>query len=128
MAQIAGVSTPTISRFESGDKDIHLSTVMTILTVLGLNDQRTLIFPELNAYYSFERKAVVFTGRDGDKVIRCAISEEVLQDYFAGAGKNLVKVLQANHERIEHEARRKYLAGNFAVDGSILLKDKDISL
>src|SRR3990167_1365308 len=74
LAEMAEVSTPTISRFENNAKDIQLSTIISILTVLGMNDQRHLIFPESDAYYDSMRRIVVFTGRDGDRIIRCAIS------------------------------------------------------
>src|SRR3990167_10313372 len=88
LAEMAGVSTPTISRFENGEKDIQLSTVISILTVLGMNDQRHLIFPEPNAYYDSLRGVVIFTGRDGGREIRCGVSTEVLADYFEGDGKD----------------------------------------
>lgn len=39
LAQLAGVSTPTLSRFENNEKDIQLSTVLRILTVLGMTDR-----------------------------------------------------------------------------------------
>ncbi|HLB41908.1 MAG TPA: DUF1488 family protein [Gammaproteobacteria bacterium] len=123
---MAGVSTPTISRFENGEKDIQLSTVISILTVLGMNDQRHLIFPEPNEYYDSLRRIVVFIGRDGDRLMRCAVSIEVLADYFDGDGKDPLKVFQANHEKIEHEMRRKYLSENLETDGSILLTTKDM--
>lgn len=123
---MAGVSTPTISRFENGEKDIQLSTVISILTVLGMNDQRQLIFQEPNESYDSLRQIVVFTGRDGDRVIRCAVSREVLADYFDGDGKDPLKVFQASHEKIEHEMRRKYLSGKLETDGSILLTTNDM--
>ena len=126
LAKIAGVSTPTISRFESGEKDIQLSSIMSILSVLGMNDQRNLIFSEKNARYETNLMAVVFIGQDGNKAIQCAISREALEDHFKGDKKNLLGVFQTNRENIEHEARRKYLAGNFETNGSILLKTEDI--
>ncbi len=46
LALLAGVSTPTLSRFENGEKDIQLSSVMVILTTLGMVDQRKLVFSE----------------------------------------------------------------------------------
>jgi transcriptional regulator with XRE-family HTH domain len=126
LAEMAGVSTPTLSRFEKGEKDIQLSSVMSILSVLGMNDQRRLIFPEPNEHYDPSRMVVVFTGREGDKVIQFAISQEALEDHFNSNGKDLLKSFQANRERIEHEARRKYLANSFETDGSSLLKSGDI--
>jgi DNA-binding XRE family transcriptional regulator len=43
LAELAGVSTPTISRSENGAKDIQLSSVTSILGVLGMIDDRALI-------------------------------------------------------------------------------------
>ena len=43
LAELAGVSTPTVSHFESGQKDLQLSTITSILGVLGMLDERTLI-------------------------------------------------------------------------------------
>jgi transcriptional regulator with XRE-family HTH domain len=125
LAALADVSTPTISHFENGKKDIQLSTVISILTVLGMNDQRNLIFIEQDERYDSSRRVVLFKGRDGDKVIQCAISKEALEDYFQGDGKDPVKVFQAHREDIEHRARRKYLAGKSETNGSVLLQSDD---
>jgi hypothetical protein len=125
---MSGVSTPIISRFESGEKDIQLSTVISILTVLGMIDHRSLLFADKNEYYDQGRMVVVFTGRDRDILVRCAMSMEALEDHFNGDGKDPLKVFKANRERIEHEVRRKYLLGNVETDGSILLKTEDIGL
>lgn len=126
LAELAGVSTPTVSRFESGDTDIRVPSVLGILTVLGMTDQRVLIFPEPEEREDFSRMAVIFTGRDGDKKIMCAISREALDDHFDADGQDLVKVFRANRECIEHLARRKYLAGQWEKDGSILVKSADM--
>ena len=39
LAAIAGVSTPTLSRFEGGDKNIELASALAILGALGLVEQ-----------------------------------------------------------------------------------------
>ena len=126
MAAIAGVSTPTISRFENGAKDIQLFTALSILTALGMNDQRNLIFPEKNERYDFSRMAVLFTGLDDETTIHCAISCEALQDHFDRDGKDPLSLFRLNRLRIEHQARRKYCSENLEIDGSILLKTRDI--
>ena len=36
LAAIAEVSTPTVSRFEGGEKNIQMSSVLAILNVLGM--------------------------------------------------------------------------------------------
>lgn len=103
-----------------------MPTVLSILTVLGMIDQRTLVFPEPAAFYDFKRTVVSFTGKDGDKKIPCTVSKEALADHFEGDNKDPLKVFTANQERIEHEARRKYLAGKIEPDGSVLIKTEDI--
>ncbi len=126
LAKLAAVSTPTVSRFESGKTDIQLPTVLSILAVLGMLDQRHLIFPASNARYDSIREIVIFTGNDGDKTVSCAISREALEDHFADHNKNLVSVFNTQHERIEHLARRKYLAGQIEPNGLVLIKTEDI--
>ncbi|HBF13104.1 MAG TPA: hypothetical protein DDW49_06930 [Deltaproteobacteria bacterium] len=124
LALLAGVSTPTISRFENGEKDIQLSTVISILKVLGMVDQRQLVFPEER--HDFNRDVVLFRGKDGDSIIPCSISREALEDHFGGNDADPLKTFEANRVRIEQEARRKYFADHFEPDGSILIKSADL--
>jgi transcriptional regulator with XRE-family HTH domain len=126
LGELAGVSTPTISRFESGEADIQLSTVLAILGVLGMTDKRMLLFPTPEEFYDPVYLLVRFTGKDGEKVVRCAISMEALQDHFAGDIKNPLKSFITNNKRIEHEARRKYITRKLEADGSVLIKTTDI--
>lgn len=119
------MSTPTLSRFESGQEDIQLSTVRKILSVLGMTDPRVLIFPEPTEYYDPNRLAVVFTGRDRDQRIVCAVSREALEDHFNADRKNLLKVFAVNRQQLEQKIRQKYLAGKVEADGSILLTSGD---
>jgi transcriptional regulator with XRE-family HTH domain len=126
LALLAGVSTPTISRFESGKTDIQLPTVLQIFRVLGMLDQRELIFPAPNARYHSIHRRIIFTGKDGEKTIFCAISEETLQDHFYAANKSLMQLFAMQRARIEHEARRKYLANSLERDGIVLVKTEDI--
>lgn len=44
LGELAGVSTPTVSRFESGAVDIQLSTVLAIFEVLGMQINERLFF------------------------------------------------------------------------------------
>lgn len=48
LALLSQISTPTISRFESGRDDIELSSVLSILGALGMADKRLLVFIENN--------------------------------------------------------------------------------
>ena len=69
---------------------------------------------------------VLFKGQDGDKTIPCAISREALDYHFDGDNKDTLKVFKASRERIEHEARRRYLADLVESDGSVLIKTMDL--
>jgi transcriptional regulator with XRE-family HTH domain len=127
LGQLAGVSTPTVSRFESGSEDIQLSSVTGILGVLGMLDRRVLSFADSQAHYDSRDSVVRFEGKDGDVRIGCAISREALEDHFeGGSSKDPLKVFHASRERIEHEARRKYLAGQVEPNGSVLIRTTDL--
>lgn len=119
------MSAPTISHFESGQKDIQLSTVTRILGVLGMLDERVLAFPDPEPRYDPDRMSVWFEGRDGELTVQCAVSKEALDDHF-GDGQDPIGAFNANHERIEAEARRKYLAGAVRPDGSVLVESMDL--
>ncbi len=125
LALLAEVSTPTVSRFESGGNDIQLSSVMQILGVLGMVDHRQLVFPDPGEWYNPKRMSVIFHGRDGDKDISCVISRAALDDHF-GSDKVPLEVFRANRERIKHEARRKYLSGQVEAGGEVLIKTTDL--
>ena len=64
---------------------------------------------------------VVLCGQDGEKRVRCEISQEALDDHFGGDGKDKVEVFKANRRTIEDIARGKYLAGQMEPDGSVLI-------
>lgn len=127
LALLAKVSTPTISRFENGEKDIQLSSILSILGVLGMVDQRHLEFPQPNSYNDFDRMVIVFWGQAGDKRIKCAISKEALDDHYRGNSRlSELQIFINNQRAIEHEARRKYLENRLEPDGTILIKSADI--
>lgn len=125
LALLANVSTPTISRFENGSKDIQLSSILNILNMLGMLDQRGLIFPE-TANVTVESGAVVFWGQAEGQSIRCAISTEALEDHFKSKNKNPLKIFLENKSLIEHEAVRKFLKNQFESDNFILIKTQDL--
>jgi transcriptional regulator with XRE-family HTH domain len=126
LAKLAKISTPTISRFENGEKDIQLSSILNILRVLGMVDQRRLDFPRPLAKYLFDRGVVRFIGQDDDKEVVCVIGREALADYFHGEGQDPLKTFKANQSAIEHEARRKYIAGLLEVEGIVFIKSEDL--
>ena len=61
---------------ERGEKDIQLSTISSILRVLGLLDERRLDFPTDEVRYDSWREVVTFVGVDRKKGVDCAISRE----------------------------------------------------
>ena len=99
---------------------------MRILGVLGLTDERALVFAKTKAANDFTRGIVTFTGKDGDQSVICAISQEALEDHFDNDNKDPLKVFTAHRARIEHEARRKYLAEKLEADDSILIRTADL--
>lgn len=126
LADIAHVSTPSISRFENGEKDIQMSTVMNILSALGMNDKRQLIFPEEQLRRGISPVAIVFTGSDHQRTIQCGITQEALNDHYHGLHHDPFNTFKKHRESIQHEARRKYLANKIELDGSILIKTTDM--
>jgi len=84
-----------------------------------------LEFPEPREQWVFDRQVVVFWGQDGDKRVRCEISQQALDDNFQGDGKDKVQVFRANRKEIEDFARKKYLEGRTEPDGSVLIRTLD---
>ncbi len=123
---MAGVSTPTVSRFEQGKRDIQLSSVLKILKQIGMVDECDLIFSELDYREDKARDVIFFIGYDNKKRILCAISREALIDHYGKGVQSLVEIFVQNKSNIEHEARRKYIAGNLESDGSVLIKSNDL--
>lgn len=126
LAQLAEVSTPTISRFENGEKDIQLSSALSILGVLGLLDTRALNFPDPEPRYDSINEAVRFWGHDGTRRILCAITRDALDDHYKPERKDKLKTFEANRAAIEQEARRKFLAGAVESDSSVMIRTNDL--
>ncbi len=102
-----------------------MSSVLSILQILGMNDSRKLEFPNPKEKYDLTRGVVMFVGVDGDKKVICAISLEALDDHFKD-GKNPMRNFIENRGVIESEARRKYLGNLLEEDGSILIRTEDL--
>jgi transcriptional regulator with XRE-family HTH domain len=126
LARLAEVSTPTISRFENGEKDIQLSSALSILGVLGLLDARVLNFPDPEPRYDSINETVRFWGHDGTKRVLCAITNEALDDHYKPERKDKLKTFEANRAAIEQEARRKFLADTSEPDGSVIIRTADL--
>ncbi len=129
LAALAEVSAPTVSRFEGVEKNIQLSSALSILGVLGMLDRKMLTFTERIENYDLERDVVLFEGRNGDQRIACAISGEALADHFGARGfgrRQRLAAFHAHRDEIEDQARRKYLAAWLEPDGSVLIRSEDL--
>lgn len=126
LAKVAGVSTPTLSRFENLDKDIQLSSALAILGVLGLMDERRIDFPHKSCVYLPDCRAVLFEGLSGDQSIKCLISWDALADHYDFEGRKPIEVFKENRYAMEHAVRRKCLAGALEKDGSVFIRTEDL--
>lgn len=128
LADIAKVSTPTISRFEQNAKDIQLSSSLAILDALGLTDRRMLIFKDTESSYE-PSHGITFWGDDGLKHVRCRISREALDDHFSDGDRVRPEAAFKKHRSmIESLARRQYLTGQIQNDATVLLRTQDVPL
>ncbi|MFQ5974538.1 MAG: DUF1488 family protein, partial [Alphaproteobacteria bacterium] len=120
LAAIADVSAPTISRFESGDRNIQLASALAILDALGLVERSAIDFPEKIERYDSDRDAVLFPGRTAEGEITCGVTGEALEDHFEGRGAGeaaRLRAFRAHRPAIEEAARRKFMARRREADG-----------
>ena len=108
------------------EMDIHPFTTFIVRRVQWHLELHDLTFPAPKESFVFERDIVFFYAQDGEACVRCAISREALDDHFQGDGKDKLEVFRANRQDIEQEVRRKYIAGDTEVDGSILIHSDDL--
>ncbi len=106
--------------------DIHPFATFIVHRVQWRLERHDLTFSAPQETFVFERDIVFFYGQDGEAWVRCAISREALDDHFHGDGKDKLEVFRANRQAIEQEVRRKYIAGDTEVDGSILIRSDDL--
>lgn len=102
-----------------------MSSVLSILEVLGMKDSRNLKFPDPKEKYDSSRGVIVFTGIDGNKRVICAISFEALDDHFEN-GENPLRNFIKNRSKIENEVKKKYLDDKLESDGSVLIRTEDL--
>jgi len=108
------------------EMDIHPFNTFIVRRVQWHLERHDLIFPEPKESFVLERDIVLFYGRDGEAWVRCAIARGALDDHFHGDGKDKLEVFRANRQPIEQEVRRKYIAGDTEVDGSIFIRSDDL--
>jgi transcriptional regulator with XRE-family HTH domain len=127
LASLAKVSAPTISRFEQAEKDIQLSTVLSILDTLGMTDKRTLTFPDKEFHVDID-DAVIFWGQEGEKRVRCRITREALDDHFSDNDRMKPDAaFKKYRSEIEALARRKYLLDRLEPDGTVLIRTDEVA-
>lgn len=122
------MSTPTVSRFEGGDRNIQLASALAILDALGLVEHSPITFPAKVERYDGERDLVLFAARTGDGEIDCAVSGEALEDHYGARGASeraRLAAFRAHRSEIEEAARRKFTARSLERDGSILIRSGD---
>lgn len=122
------MSTPTVSRFESGGKNIQLASVLAILDALGMIEHSPIEFPEKIERYDSSRDVVLFAARTREGEVDCAISGEALDDHFGAKGASQrarLAVFREHRPTIEKAARQKFLARRIERDGSILIRSID---
>ena len=108
------------------EMDIHPFTTFIVRRVEWRLERHDVTFPSPMESLVLGRDMVLFYGQDGEAVVRCAIAGEALDSHFQGGGKDRLEVFRANRQPIEQEIRRRFLAGDTELDGSILIRAGDL--
>ena len=108
------------------EMDIHPFTTFLVRRVEWRLERHDLTFPAPMESAVLGRDLVLFYGQDGEAVVRCLIAGEALDNHFQGAGKDKLEVFRANRQPIEQEVRRRFLAGDTELDGSVLIRAGDL--
>lgn len=89
-----------------------------------------LRFPFRARLFSFDRKVVTFFGKDGERMVECAISTEALARRFGLAAFDRQSVFEAfdrNRSAIEAKAKEKYERRDIDPDGVVMLSSRDFA-
>lgn len=124
------MSTPTVSRFETGNRNIQLASVLAILEALGMVDHSPIEFPEKVEQYDGDRDVVIFPARTHHGDIDCAVTGEALEDRYGARGASQrarLAAFRARRSEIEAAARTRFVARQTEPDGSILIRSIDPS-
>lgn len=87
-----------------------------------------LAFPFRARLFSFERKLVTFFGKDGERMIECAVATEALQARFGLTETDRQSVFEAfdrARAAIEAKAKEKYERREIDPDGIVMLWSRD---
>ena len=108
------------------EMDIDPFTTFIVRRVQWRLERHELTFVAPMESFVFERDMVLFYGQDGEACVRRAVTREALDDHFQRDGKDKLAAFRTNREAIEQEVRRRYLAGDTELDGSILIRSGDL--
>lgn len=89
-----------------------------------------LRFPFRARLFSFDRKVVTFFGKDGERMVECAIATEALAHRFGLAASDRQSVFEAfdhNRSEIEAKAKEKYQRRDIDPDGVVMLSSRDFA-
>jgi fido (protein-threonine AMPylation protein) len=89
-------------------------------------ERHDLTFTKSEERYLQDGGSVIFSGQDRDTRVRCEISGEALDDHSDRDNKDKLEIFRTNRQAIEQAARKKYLAGDTELDGSILIRPGDL--
>jgi len=87
-----------------------------------------LAFPFRARLFSFDRKVVTFFGKDGERMVECAIATEALQARFGLASIDRQSVFDSfdrARAEIEGIAKQKYERRQIDPDGIVMLWSRD---
>jgi hypothetical protein len=89
-----------------------------------------LAFPFRARLFSFDRKVVTFFGKDGDRMVECAIHTEALQSRFglqAADRSSAFDAFDRARSEIEARAKEKYERRQIDPDGIVMLWSRDFA-
>jgi hypothetical protein len=87
-----------------------------------------LTFPFRARLFSFDRKVVTFFGKDGERMVECAVQTEALSARFGLAAPDRASVFEAfdrARTEIEAKAKEKYDRRQIDPDGIVMLWSRD---
>jgi hypothetical protein len=108
------------------EMDIHPFATFIVRRVEWRLEQHDLTFPAPMESVVFGRDMVLFYGQDGEAVVRCLVAGEALDAHFHANGRDRLEVFRANRQPIENEIRRRFLAGDTELDGSVVIRSGDL--
>lgn len=111
------------------DADIRDITLKAVGAPRSIIPGMDLAFSAPRARHEPDREIVTFSGRSRDGLVRCAVSQDALEDHFGADGadrEGRLKIFRANRSTFEKMARTKYLTWPVEDAASVLIKTEDV--